>query len=308
MLKHFSYLLFTFAIFASSPLFACDEKVVCDECAKESEFSWNPGNQFVTARLSRFYSLDDKITEAFNANDFDKVKALAKENLELAAVYQCNWNFGNAIHDTNRVLGLISLKSGDIDAAAGYLLKAGKSTGSPQLDTFGPELDLANELLQLGKVDAVTSYLKDIKSFWEMNDGQIDRWLAAIEKGEKPQLDRFAGNKPSLFLMVIFWLATAWPFIVSAAFLYAQRKKITRKLLFFVIAVPSGYAVMYAGNWIIGYGLQAIMSSMEDLSNPTIFLISYLPLGIVLLLPVLMVFLLARFFRSNTSQHSSGTR
>lgn len=302
MLKRFSYLLLTFAIFVSSPLFACDEDVACDKCAKESEFSWNPNNQFVTARLSRFYSLDDKITEAYKTNDFGKVKELAKENLELAAVYRCNWNFGNAIHETNRVLGLVSLKGGDIDAAADYLLKAGKSTGSPQLDTFGPELDLANQLLQLGKVDAVKSYLKDIKSFWEMNNGQVDTWLAEIEKGGKPQLDRFAGNKPGPLLMALFWLAVAWPFIVSVAFLYAQRKRIARKLLFFVIAVPSGYAVMYVGNWIIGYVIQAIMSGMEDLSEATLFLMSYLPLGIVLLLPVLMVFLLARFFRSNASK------
>lgn len=302
MLKNISYHLLTFAIFASSPLFACDEIVACDKCAKGSEYTWNPGNQFVTARLNRFYSLDDMIAEAFNANDFGKVKELAREILELAAIYRCNWNYGNAIHDTNRVLGLVSLKSGDIDAAVGYLLKAGKSTGSPQLNTFGPELDLANELLQLGKVDAVTSYLKDIRSFWEMNNGQIDTWLAEIEKGEKPRLDRFAGNKPGPFLMAIFWLATTWPFIVSVAYLYIQRKRITRKPLFFVIAVVSGYVVMYVGDWIVGYGLQAILSGMEELNETTIFLISYLPLGIVLLLPVLMAFLLARFFRSNAGK------
>ena len=270
--------------------------------ARESEFSWNPNNQFVTARLSRFYSLNHKITEAYKVNDFGKVKEFAKENLELAAVYRCNWNFGNTIHDTNRVLGLVSLKGGDIDAAADYLLKAGKSTGSPQLDTFGPELDLANELLQLGKVDAVKSYLKDIKSFWEMNNGQVDTWLAEIEKGGKPQLDRFAGNKPGPLLMAIFWLAMAWPFIMSVAFLYAQRKRIARKLLFFVITVPSGYAVMYVGNWVIGHALQSIMSGMEGLSAATLFLMSYLPLGIVLLLPALMIFHLARFFHSNVSK------
>ena len=301
MLKHISWLLLA-SLLTSAPLFACEENVACDKCAKESEFSWNPSNQFVTARLSRFYSLDDKITEAYKSNDFGKVKELAKENLELAAAYRCNWNFGNATHDTNKVLGLISLKGGDIDAAVGYLLKAGKSTGSPQLDTFGPELDLANELLQLGKAEAVKSYLKDIKSFWKMNNGQVNSWLAEIEKGEKPQLDRFAGNKPGPFQMVLFWLATAWPFIASVAFLYAKRKRIARKLLFLVIAVPSGYAVMYVGNWIIGHVLQAIMSGMEDLSETTLFLMSYLPLGLVLLLPVLMVFLLARFFQSNVSK------
>lgn len=302
MLKNLSCLLLTISLFASASLFACDENVTCDKCAKESEFSWNPNNQFVTARLSRFYSLGDLITEAYKANDFSKVKELAKENLGLAAVYRCNWNFGNAIHDTNRVLGLVSLKSGDIDVAADHLLKAGKSTGSPQLDTFGPELDLANELLQLGKVAVVKSYLKDIKLFWKMNNGQVDTWLAEIEKGGKPQLDRFAGGKPGPLLMLLFWLAAALPFIVSVAFLYAQRKRIARKLLFFVIAVPSGYAVMYVGNWIIGHVIQAIMSGMEDLGETPLFLMVYLPLGIVLLLPVLTVFLLARFFHTNVSK------
>lgn len=296
MLKHLSRILLAIALLASAPLIACDKNVPCDKCAKDSEFSWNPNNQFVTTRLNRFYSLDEQITTAYKANDFGKVKELANEILELATVYRCNWNFGNAIHNTNRVLGLVSLKSGDIDTAADYLLKAGKSTGSPQLNSFGPELNLANELLQLGKVDAVKSYLKDIKSFWEMNSGQVDAWLAEIERGGKPQLDRYAGYKPGLLQVVVFWLSTAWPFIVSIAFLYAKRKRITKKLLFFIITVPSGYAVMYAGNWIIGFGIHSIISSMENLTETIIFIVSYLPLGIVLLLPVLVVLLLGRFF------------
>ena len=302
MLKHLSRFILAIALIASTSLYACDENIPCDKCAKEPEFSWNPSNQFVTARLNRFYSLDDQMTTAYKGDDFDKVKELAKEILGLAAVYRCNWNYGNAIHNTNRILGLVSLRNGDVNSAAEYLLKAGKSTGSPQLNTFGPELDLANELLQRGKVDAVTAYLKDIKSFWEMNNGQIDAWLAEIEKGGKPQLDRFAANKPGPLLLFVFWLATAWPFIVSTAFVYVQRKRITRKILFFVIAVPSGYAVMYVGNWIIGYEIQAIMSSMENLSNTTTILVSYLPLGIVLLLPVLAVFFQARFFYSNVRE------
>jgi hypothetical protein len=302
MLKQLSPILLAIVGFAATPLFACDTNTACDKCAKESEYSWNPNNQFVTARLNRFYNLDKQITTAYKANDFGKVKELAKENLGLAVVYRCNWNYGNAIHDTNRVLGLVSLNRGDIDAAADYLVKAGKSTGSPTLNTFGPELDLANELLQRGKVDAVTSYLKDIKSFWEMNNGRVDTWLAEIEKGGKPQLDRFAENKPGPLLLFVFWLAAAWPFMVSIAFLYAQRKQITKKLLFFIIAVLSGYAVMYVGNWIIGYGMQVIVSSTENLGKTTIFLVGYLLLGIVLLLPVLAVFLLARFFYSNVRE------
>lgn len=301
MLKHLSRILLAIAFFASTPLFACDENVACDACAKKSEFTWNPNNQFVTDRLNRFYNLDEQITAAYKANDFGKVKELAKESFGLAAVYRCNWNYGNAIHDTNRILGLVSIKNGDIDTASDYLLKAGKSSGSPQLNSFGPELDLANELLHLGKVDAVKSYLNDIKSFWEMNNGRIDAWLAEIEKGEKPQLNRF-GNKPGPLLLLVLLLAAAWPLIVSIAFLYAQRKRITKKPLFFISAVLSGYAVMYVGNRISGYVIQASMSSMETFGEITIFLVSYLPLGIALLLPVLMVFFVARFFYTNVSE------
>lgn len=299
MLKLISTILLVTVLFTSVPLRACDANVSCDKCAKESEFSWNPNNQFVTTRLSRFYSLNDNIAEAYKANDFGKVKVLAKENLELAAAYRCNWNFGNAIHDTNRILGLVSLKNGDIDAASNYLLKAGKSTGSPQLDSFGPELDLANELLQLGKVDAVQSYLKDIKAFWEMNNGQVDAWLAQIEKGERPQLDRFSAHKTGPLLLFMFWLVTAWPVIVSIVFLYAKRKLIIKKALFFIIAVSSGYAAMYLGNWIIGYVIQTFIPGIENLGKTTIFLMSYLPIGIVLFLPILVVSILFRFFQPN---------
>lgn len=301
MHTHLSRFLLILALLTSAPLLACEKDVPCDKCAKESEFSWNPSNQFVSARLNRFYRMEDEITAAYKANDFEKVKVLAKENLELASVYRCNWNYGNAIHDTNRTLGLISLKSGDLDAAADFLLKAGKSTGSPQLNSFGPELDLANELLQQGKVDAVKAYLTDIKSFWEMNNGQIDSWLAEIDKGGRPELDRFTANKPGLFMMLLFWLTMAWPLILSATFLYTKRTRIKKKVLYFIVTALSGYALMFLTNWIASYAIQAALSSMENLGQTTMFLVSYLPLGIVLLLPILAILYLSRFFYANAS-------
>jgi hypothetical protein len=302
MFKHISRFVLTMALMSSAQLFACDKDVPCDKCMKESEFSWNPGNQFVSARLSRFYRMEDEITAAYKANDFGKVKELAKENLELASVYRCNWNYGNAVHDTNRMLGLVSLKSGEVDAAADYLLKAGKSTGSPQLDTFGPELDLANELLKRGKVDAVKTYLTDIKSFWEMNRGQIDAWLFEIEKGGKPELERFAANRPGPLLVFLFWLMTAWPLILSTTFLYAKRSRINRKAVYFMVAALSGYALMFLVNWLAGYIIQATLSDMDYPGQMVIFLIGYLPLGLAFLLPVLAILYQARFFQSGVSK------
>ena len=126
--------------------------------------------------MQRFYSLEELITESYSSNDYESAKELISEYLELAGEYRCNWNFGNAIHDANRILGLISLRNGEIDEAAAYLLEAGKSSGSPQLDSFGPDLDLASELQKLGKSDEVLIYLNDIASFWVMNNGIVDNW------------------------------------------------------------------------------------------------------------------------------------
>lgn len=274
---------------------ACDENVTCDKCANESEFSWNPDNQHTTARLGHFYSLDEQITAAYKENNFDKVKDLAKENLELAAVYRCNWNYGNAIHDTNRVLGLISLKTGDIEGAAGYLIKAGKSTGSPQLDTFGPELDLANELLKLGKVEAVKIYLKDIKSFWEMDNGKVDEWLVQIDKGEKPDLDRFATHEPGPLQIFLTWFMLLWPFVLSAIMVFVKRKTIQKKIRFFIVAVLASYLATFAVYWMLVYVIRWILVSLDSIGGATIFFLSYLPFAMFLLTPVLVLFALDRF-------------
>lgn len=296
MLKRLAMVLLTIAIFPSASLLACDSNLACDKCAKDSEFSWNPDNRQLTARLSRFYSLGHEIEGAYNAGNFAKAKALANENLELASVYRCNWNYGNAIHDANRVHGLISLRSGDVDAAAKYLLEAGKSTGSPQLDTFGPQLDLANLLLKRGKAEAVKSYLQGIKSFWKMNDGVVDAWLADIEKGGKPELNRLAATMPEPLRRLLSWLAAGWPLVVSIWFLYVQRRRIKTKTAFFLVAVLFAYAVTYAGTWIAAYGEAAILPRMDKAGETTMLLSSYTMPAIAWLLPVLAVAFLAGFF------------
>ena len=175
MKRMFCLILFLITIQFTNYTFACDE--TCDKCSKDSEFSWNPVNIFVTSNLRRFYDLSDEIDKAFLNRNYDLSRRLINEYLDLASIYKCNWNYGNAIHDSNIKLGLISLEEGDVDLAGEYLKKAGKSTGSPQLDTFGPELDLANKLLKANKADEVKVYLTDIKIFWENNDELIYRWL-----------------------------------------------------------------------------------------------------------------------------------
>ena len=216
-------ILVLFALFVAIPAFACEEDVKCDECAKPSEFSWNPSGKYITTSLTRFYELENEIRVAYDSKNYGEAKDLIKIYLRLAKKYKCNWNYGNAIHDANRYLGLISLKHGDIDSASEYLIKAGKSTGSPQLDTFGPELDLANELLKLGRGKDVAIYLKDIKKFW--NDGAlIEEWLVSITNGESPKLSQFKSKKLIIQIIINYSISI----LIGTVFLWLSMLFVNR--------------------------------------------------------------------------------
>ena len=284
----------TLLAFATSAL-ACEADSSCDKCAKDSEMSWNPDNRYVSERLKRFYSLDDLIKAAYDSNDLPTATSLANEYLSLATTYRCNWNYGNAIHDANKYLGLISLKSGDQAAAAGYLLKSGKSSGSPQLNSFGPDPILADALLRAGHAEPVKAYLRDIKKFWKMENGQVDEWLASIEKGERPSLSRFAA-KPSAWQLAFFWFALAWPALVVVACLYFQRRLISRKWVFGIAGLAVGYAGMFAAGWAIGYVLPTVLRALAEGNASLVMPVLYLSGAASFVISLLAVLGASRFF------------
>jgi hypothetical protein len=273
---------------------ACDRDTACDKCAKDSEMSWNPENRYVSEKLKRFYSLDDLIKSAYEANNLSSAVNLAHEYLDLANAYKCNWNYGNAVHDANRYLGLVSLKNGDQSAAVAYLLKSGKSSGSPQLNSFGPDLALADALLQAGHVEPVKLYLRDIKSFWKMENGQIDEWLAGIDKGDRPTLTRFA-TKPSAMQLALFWFALAWPALVVAACLYLQRRRIAGKWIFGIAGLVVGYVALFVAGWGIAFVLPGILGGLAG--HPSVVMPAlYLSIAAGFVISLLAVLAASRFF------------
>jgi hypothetical protein len=136
----------------------------------------------------RFYELNALAKRAFNAGEIEKSKQYADELLNLARNYPKDWNYGNAIYDGNLVLGRIALKRGDVKLAGKYLLSAGKTPGSPQLNTFGPNLTLAQELLAQGERESVLKFFGLCKHFWEMDGGKLDKWSAEIRAGKVPEI------------------------------------------------------------------------------------------------------------------------
>lgn len=135
---------------------------------------------------NRFYDLPDLAKEAARSGEFDTAQELASELLFLANEFETDWNYGNAIHDANIVLGLVALSRDDIGAAEAHLLAAGNTEGSPQLDSFGPNMMLAEALLQRDETKAVLEYFKLCRAFWELHDGQLDLWSQQVLAGLIP--------------------------------------------------------------------------------------------------------------------------
>ena len=161
-------------------------------------------NVEVSSAEERFYALGKLSREAFDRGDSADATKLAEEYLALAARFPTDWNYGNAIHDANELLGLVAIESGDVAKAKAYLLAAGKSTGSPQLDSFGPNLELAAGLLARGEKQAVLDYLNSVGKFWTMGKERLARFKKTIEEGHvPPELQPAASAAP----LVGRWLA-----------------------------------------------------------------------------------------------------
>lgn len=138
-----------------------------------------------------FYELPNLGKRAFDAGEIDKAELYARQLLRMAPKYPKDWNYGNAIFYGNFVLGRVSVKRQDFATAGKYLLLAGATPGSPQLDSFGPNMTLANELVNNGKPDVVLQYLMLCKNFWKMDSGKLDDWSAVIRAGGKPDFSSY---------------------------------------------------------------------------------------------------------------------
>ena len=78
---------------------------------------------------ARYNALADAGKAAFCANELGKARHYAQELLDRAVEQQAGWNFGNAIHHGNLVLGRVALREGNIENAEQHLARAGKTSG-----------------------------------------------------------------------------------------------------------------------------------------------------------------------------------
>ena len=134
----------------------------------------------------RFYPLNDIAKLSFELGDHGTAERFARETLAVARDYPDDWNYGNAIHDGHMVLGRVALVRGDRKEAKGRLLLAGKTQGSPQLGSFGPNVSLARDLLDAGELETVLEYVRLCKLFWNSDRRPLDEWIVTLEQGSRP--------------------------------------------------------------------------------------------------------------------------
>jgi len=125
---------------------------------------------------------------AVAANLLDAATTAAENILRDAPKFERTWIYGNAIHWAHIVRGKVARHRGDLDRASEELLLSADTPGSPQLDSFGPDIELAQWLIDDGRAGVVRDYLTRCKRFWQLHDEQLKTWIAKIESGESPRL------------------------------------------------------------------------------------------------------------------------
>lgn len=134
----------------------------------------------------RWLALTDYAFEAVDRLPKETVRESANELLRMAPKYRNDWNYGNAIHKANLALGRLALREDDIAASKEYLKRAGETTGSPQLDSFGPNMTLAKELFERGERQALIEYFELCDRFWDLDFGKLRKWSNEVKAGIEP--------------------------------------------------------------------------------------------------------------------------
>jgi hypothetical protein len=149
-------------------------------------FTANVSAQQAPDPAEHFYNMTKAAPAAFNKGDFAQAKSISQALLVEAELWPKNWNYGNAIHVANLVLGRTAMAEGDMPEARKFLIAAGKTPGSPQLGSFGPDMAFAQDMLKKGETASVIAYLDLCSNFWKEKHSHAAEWKAQIAKGETP--------------------------------------------------------------------------------------------------------------------------
>lgn len=123
---------------------------------------------------------------AFDTGDMTKARSYAEQLLTEVGSDRSQWNYGDAVHKGNLILGRIAVREGRLAEAVTFLRASGDTPGSGVLNSFGPNMSLAKDLLERGEVEAVLNYFESCRLFWKMGGARLDAWSKDVQAGNIP--------------------------------------------------------------------------------------------------------------------------
>jgi hypothetical protein len=128
---------------------------------------------------------------ALRAQSFSRAKELADELMRLTGGAPSNPEDFRSTWIAHLAYGRIAMRDKDVDAARRHLVSATEAMRASKSRIWrSPDLELADELLQLGERDVVLDFLRSVRTVFK--DGaacaRIDLWSLDIENGERPRL------------------------------------------------------------------------------------------------------------------------
>ena len=177
-----------------SIIMGCDQskaKIETDKHLSQAQRPWIADDTLVSKEEKRFYDLTECLQKKFDSGKFQGARDSIDQLKLLLPKYLRNWNYGNATHKMNIIKGRMALREGKIDDAKRFLLDAGKTHGSPQLNSFGPNMSLAKDLLEKGEKNAVLEYFDLCRVFWKNDSNKLDTWSSEVKNDRIP---RFGPN------------------------------------------------------------------------------------------------------------------
>ena len=139
--------------------------------------------------IEKLFQLKREAWQSIAAQNFDDAKLAADaivahvQHPDFPPIFRNN---GNALYCAYTVLGLVAIHRKQTNIANEMLSLAGNVPSSPHLASFGPNLQLADKLLRQGEIRAVVEFLNDCRKIWDLDYGNIDKWIEQIENGEIP--------------------------------------------------------------------------------------------------------------------------
>jgi len=148
--------------------------------------------QFETVMaLTEYYGGEDaeysRHDQAEAKADWDRAGKYARDLLQLAPKFQNDANYGVAVYMGNIVLGTLSLRNGDKNAAVDYLLKASQAPAAPDLDVYiHHHIRLTGYLLKYGEREPVIEFLDRIAKVSTVWKSELTDNANQIRNGIQP--------------------------------------------------------------------------------------------------------------------------